>query len=240
MSAAQTSRHRDALTSFVQEPSTRADAAGAVRRNPRTAARCDIPPRSPRHRLDRRRIAVRRASGRLQLHLSRSAHWGGTRPRAVGRVAGGLRSVNTGASVEPMSWAAAQVTGERLMAAQEYGQGLTVQQPIALYLLRSQGLYEYRVRSTRDITDKYGSTSVYFDATPGPCSRCACPRDSAPATRSPHVERRDPRAQFHRGDGERQQRRRGVPLRGLSAGAPGETSPGVRRGRGGGCQATSM
>jgi uncharacterized iron-regulated membrane protein len=81
--------------------------------------------------------------------------------------AGMTRSVDAGAPAEPMPWAAAQATGERLMAAQEYGQGFTAQQPMALYLLRSRGLYEYRVRSTRDITDKYGSTSVYFDAATG-------------------------------------------------------------------------
>jgi uncharacterized iron-regulated membrane protein len=66
-----------------------------------------------------------------------------------------------------MPWAAAQATGARLMAAQAYGQGFTVQQPMALYRLRSRGLYEYRVRSTRDITDKYGSTSIHFDAATG-------------------------------------------------------------------------
>lgn len=85
----------------------------------------------------------------------------------VPSAAGMTRSAVSSTTVEPMPWTMAQATGERLMAAQAYGHDFTVQQPMALYLLRSRGLYEYRVRSTRDITDKYGSTSVYFDATTG-------------------------------------------------------------------------
>lgn len=38
---------------------------------------------------------------------------------------------------------------------------------MALYQLRAVGLYEYRVRSSRDIGDKYGRTSILFDATTG-------------------------------------------------------------------------
>ncbi|HEY8214175.1 MAG TPA: PepSY-associated TM helix domain-containing protein, partial [Methylocystis sp.] len=45
--------------------------------------------------------------------------------------------------------------------------GFAVERPLALYHLRDKGLYEYRVRSSRDIGDKAGSTSILFDSRSG-------------------------------------------------------------------------
>ncbi|WP_036287996.1 PepSY domain-containing protein [Methylosinus sp. PW1] len=68
---------------------------------------------------------------------------------------------------EPMSWEKAQATGESLMAVEAGKRGLTIERVLALYLSRGLGGWEYRVRSSADIGDRYGSTSVYFDAFDG-------------------------------------------------------------------------
>jgi uncharacterized iron-regulated membrane protein len=68
---------------------------------------------------------------------------------------------------EPLTWEDAQGTGARLMDEQARRQGFAVERPMALYILRDQGLFEYRVRSSRDIGDKAGQTSVFFDAYSG-------------------------------------------------------------------------
>ncbi|MGJ0503613.1 MAG: PepSY-associated TM helix domain-containing protein [Methylocystis sp.] len=67
----------------------------------------------------------------------------------------------------PMEWEAAQATGERLMQEQARQHGFAIERPLALYHLRDKGLYEYRVRSSRDIGDKAGSTSILFDSRSG-------------------------------------------------------------------------
>ncbi len=68
---------------------------------------------------------------------------------------------------KPLEWEEAQVKGESLMAELAHDQGFTVGRPLALYILRNRGLYEYRVRSSRDIGDRFGWTSVFFDAYTG-------------------------------------------------------------------------
>lgn len=67
----------------------------------------------------------------------------------------------------PMEWGAALAAGRRLMEEQAQQHGFSVERPLALYELRDQGLYHYRVRSSRDIGDKAGATSVNFDAYTG-------------------------------------------------------------------------
>lgn len=76
----------------------------------------------------------------------------------------GFRPPTTGA---PMSWEQAQATGQRLMAAEASQRGFTIERALALYHSKALGGWEYRVRSSRDIGDKYGTTSVYFDAFDG-------------------------------------------------------------------------
>ncbi|MFZ3181204.1 MAG: PepSY-associated TM helix domain-containing protein [Methylocystis silviterrae] len=68
---------------------------------------------------------------------------------------------------KPLEWEVAQAKGESLMAEQAHNQGFTVGRPLALYIIRNRGLYEYRVRSSRDIGDKFGWTSIFFDAYSG-------------------------------------------------------------------------
>jgi uncharacterized iron-regulated membrane protein len=67
----------------------------------------------------------------------------------------------------PLAWEEAQVVARRLMDEQARAQGFSVGRPVAFYLLRDKGLFEYRVHSSRDIGDKNGSTSLHFDAYTG-------------------------------------------------------------------------
>ncbi|CAN2535957.1 hypothetical+protein [Methylocapsa aurea] len=66
-----------------------------------------------------------------------------------------------------MDWAEAQISGRKILAEQALLHGFTVERPIALYKLRERGLYEYRVRSSRDLGDQDGRTSIFFDAFSG-------------------------------------------------------------------------
>lgn len=67
----------------------------------------------------------------------------------------------------PMEWEDALAMGRRLMEEQARTHGFAIERPLALYNLREQKLYEYRVRSSRDIGDKAGSTSIFFDSQSG-------------------------------------------------------------------------
>ncbi|KAF0136453.1 MAG: pepSY-associated TM helix domain-containing protein [Methylocystaceae bacterium] len=74
-----------------------------------------------------------------------------------------------------MEWEAGQATGERLMAEQARQHSFAIERPLALYNLRDKGLYEYRVRSSRDIGDKAGSTSILFDSRSGELKTLSLP-----------------------------------------------------------------
>ncbi|MGJ0620155.1 MAG: PepSY-associated TM helix domain-containing protein [Methylocystis sp.] len=75
----------------------------------------------------------------------------------------------------PMEWEAAQANGERLMDEQARAHDFAIERPLALYHLRDKGLYEYRVRSSRDIGDKAGSTSILFDSRSGELKTLSLP-----------------------------------------------------------------
>ncbi|MGX2039718.1 PepSY domain-containing protein [Methylocaldum sp. MU1018] len=66
-----------------------------------------------------------------------------------------------------LGWLEAQAVGERLMDQQAALHGFAVERPVALRLDRRRGVYEYSVRSSRDIQDKRGMTRVFFDADTG-------------------------------------------------------------------------
>jgi uncharacterized iron-regulated membrane protein len=68
---------------------------------------------------------------------------------------------------QPLQWEEAQVIARRLMDEEAGKHGFVIERPLAFYFLRNKGLYEYRVRSGRDIGDKAGSTSIHFDAYSG-------------------------------------------------------------------------
>ncbi|MBI5011420.1 MAG: PepSY domain-containing protein [Methylocystis sp.] len=75
----------------------------------------------------------------------------------------------------PMEWEAAQVTSEQLMADVAREHNFAIERPRALYHLRGKGLYEYRVRSSRDIGDKVGLTSILFDSRSGALKSLSLP-----------------------------------------------------------------
>ncbi|MCX7898547.1 MAG: PepSY domain-containing protein [Methylocystis sp.] len=75
----------------------------------------------------------------------------------------------------PMLWAEAGTTARRLMAQQARQEGFEVEREVALNLNRENGVYEYRVRSSRDIGDKSGSTALWFDAFSGEMKMLALP-----------------------------------------------------------------
>lgn len=66
-----------------------------------------------------------------------------------------------------MEWEQALATGERLMQAQATEKSFTIDRPIALNRLDKYSLYEYRVHSSRDVGEKAGYTSVFFDSRTG-------------------------------------------------------------------------
>jgi uncharacterized iron-regulated membrane protein len=68
---------------------------------------------------------------------------------------------------DALSWEEAQKIGRALMDEQSHLQNFTIERPLALYIIRDKRYCEYRVRSSRDIGDKAGMTSVYFDAYTG-------------------------------------------------------------------------
>lgn len=67
----------------------------------------------------------------------------------------------------PIAWEEAETIGRRLMDEQARTHGFTVERLIAFYLMREKSVYEYRVRSSRDIGDKYGATTIHFDSHSG-------------------------------------------------------------------------
>jgi uncharacterized iron-regulated membrane protein len=79
------------------------------------------------------------------------------------------------AGKQPLGWEEALAVGERLMEEQGRAHGFAVEAMDAFYLLREKGLFEYRVRSSRDIGDKRGDTSLFFDAYTGELRRLDLP-----------------------------------------------------------------
>lgn len=63
-----------------------------------------------------------------------------------------------------MGWEEALATGERLMIAQAKEKSFTIDRPVAFNLFAEYGLYEYRVHSSRDVGERAGYTSVFFDS----------------------------------------------------------------------------
>jgi len=68
---------------------------------------------------------------------------------------------------KPLEWEEAQNIAVRLMAEQAQKFDFEIGRTTAFYYLRDAGLYNYRVHSSRDIGDKYGSTGIDFDAYSG-------------------------------------------------------------------------
>jgi uncharacterized iron-regulated membrane protein len=68
---------------------------------------------------------------------------------------------------EMIGWRDANQLAERHMATQSKEKGFIVERPLAMYLARENALYQYRVRSSLDVGDRQGLTSILFDAYTG-------------------------------------------------------------------------
>lgn len=66
-----------------------------------------------------------------------------------------------------MDWSTAVSTGERLMREVAASEGFTVRSPDRLMHDRERRLYRYVALTDRDVADRWGSTSVYFDDATG-------------------------------------------------------------------------
>lgn len=66
-----------------------------------------------------------------------------------------------------LNWRQAQVVGRYWMDRQARLHHFEVHRPVAMWLDRERNVYQYRVRSSRDIQDRRGATSVFFDADTG-------------------------------------------------------------------------
>jgi uncharacterized iron-regulated membrane protein len=75
----------------------------------------------------------------------------------------------------PMEWEAAQRVAVQLMADQARRHSFDIDRPVALYYFRDAQIYNYRVHSSRDVGQKYGSTGVDFDAYTGALLRVSLP-----------------------------------------------------------------
>ncbi|WP_020168266.1 MULTISPECIES: PepSY-associated TM helix domain-containing protein [Methylotenera] len=69
--------------------------------------------------------------------------------------------------VPVLSFEQAFEIGKSLMATQAQLKGFSVIAPQAISYKPAQGIYQYRVKSSRDVNAKYGSTRVTFDANSG-------------------------------------------------------------------------
>ena len=76
--------------------------------------------------------------------------------------------LQTSAIQEPkLDWRQAQTIGQYWMARQARQLHFEIHQPVALRLDRERHVYQYVVRSSRDIQDRRGTTRVLFDADTG-------------------------------------------------------------------------
>lgn len=66
-----------------------------------------------------------------------------------------------------LSWHEASIVGQRLMAEHAQAHQISVEKVVGMKLDRERGIYNYTVRSSRDIQDRRGVTRVYFDANTG-------------------------------------------------------------------------
>jgi uncharacterized iron-regulated membrane protein len=67
----------------------------------------------------------------------------------------------------PMGWESALAAATRLMDQRAKADTFTIDRPVSISLLREQGLYLYTVHSSRDVGERFGSTTIAFDASTG-------------------------------------------------------------------------
>lgn len=66
-----------------------------------------------------------------------------------------------------LNWRQAQAVGQHWMDRQARQNQFEIYQPVAMWLDRKHNTYQYIVRSSRDIQDRRGGTTVFFDADTG-------------------------------------------------------------------------
>lgn len=66
-----------------------------------------------------------------------------------------------------LNWRQAQAVGQYWMSKQALQHRFEIHRPVAMWLIRERNVYQYIVRSSRDIQDRRGGTSVFFDADTG-------------------------------------------------------------------------
>jgi uncharacterized iron-regulated membrane protein len=69
--------------------------------------------------------------------------------------------------VPRLGWREAQAVGDRLLVEEGARRGFTVEAPVGLSYEPDKGLYQYRVRSSKDVEDHRGNTRVFFDGASG-------------------------------------------------------------------------
>lgn len=74
-----------------------------------------------------------------------------------------------------ISWRAAQTAGARALEAEQRAGRLTVERVVSMGLDRERGIFDYQVRSNREIQDKNGVTRVLLDARTGEVRRLLLP-----------------------------------------------------------------
>lgn len=75
----------------------------------------------------------------------------------------------------PMSWSAALARGRHLMAEQSASRGIAIRREHMLSYDADDSTYRYTVLSDRDASERWGATSVRFDATDGRLRRLELP-----------------------------------------------------------------
>lgn len=78
-----------------------------------------------------------------------------------------IKKLATPLETPALSFNQAFAIGQTLMASQAQLKGFSVIAPQGIGYNPAQGVYQYRVKSSRDINEKYGSTRVMFDANSG-------------------------------------------------------------------------
>ena len=79
---------------------------------------------------------------------------------------------------KPLDWDAAEAAARGLMDGEARKFGFRVGRATTFYFMRDRGLYEYSVRSSRDIGERGGRTTIDFDAYTGALSAEEIPTGS--------------------------------------------------------------
>lgn len=79
----------------------------------------------------------------------------------------GLPDLNAPRHDTKLTWQAALLRGRHLMASESRKRDFEIFQETTLSYDAAKGLFRYRVRSSRDVTDHWGATTVWFDGNTG-------------------------------------------------------------------------